>query len=409
MSASPQDHSVLPMTSTPSPRRLVCSESSAMARWNLLAEHVLRWFHRPDLEALRISLAAACAHYIVSADPVWLFVLGPAGSGKTTLIINALRNLPHAQIIGSITPKTFISHYKGRSDASLLARIGKSGLLLFKDFTTFLSQHPHDQADLNSQLREIYDGEFKRGTGVGEFHWTGKITTVGVCTSAFEAAMTFHREMGDRFVQVRWPRVDGIEMARAAGRQRGHEPSIYGEISRLSADFCMPSRLLPGNNVSSAMSERIAAMAEFTARARGIVKRDRHDNIAFVPPAEQATRLHKSMELVVSTHAKLFEHDEAQLDDYKLAVRLGWDCIPINRSRILGALPPDGTPIYRADLTRLLGIPESTVKWNLDDLLALGLVILSQDSLGQVGAALDPAAAALVTQACGDKTGGDSH
>ncbi len=67
-------------------------------------------------------------------------VVGPPSTGKTEICIRPFENMrPNVFPQGDITPKAFLSG-KGDRAGSLLHRIGKSGILLFKDFGTISSK-----------------------------------------------------------------------------------------------------------------------------------------------------------------------------------------------------------------------------------------------------------------------------
>src|SRR5438445_4197967 len=164
--------------------------------WEAYTTHVKRWFFQPDLEAVRVTLAAAASHFHKDCDPFWLFILGPSGADKTSLCINSLLDLPQVHMQGELTAKTFLSGYTGTAHPSLLHQIG-SGILAFKDFTTFMSKRPEEQAEIASQLREIYDGSFVKNTGKGiTISWKGKITVIAAATPALERAWASRRDLG---------------------------------------------------------------------------------------------------------------------------------------------------------------------------------------------------------------------
>jgi hypothetical protein len=58
-----------------------------------LMKHISNCFYKPDLQAARIILGTAFAHYIDKQPPIWMFVVGPPSSGKTAITIEALSGL----------------------------------------------------------------------------------------------------------------------------------------------------------------------------------------------------------------------------------------------------------------------------------------------------------------------------
>lgn len=347
--------------------------------WKQLTDHLGKWFYRPDIEALEVVFSALCSHYTVDSDPIWLFLIGPSSSGKTSIAINAAKMLPNAYVVGSLTSKTLMSHYQQGKDA-LLNKIGASGILLFKDFTTFLSLREDEQRELTSQFREIYDGEMASNAGVPGFDlWKGKISVLGVCTSTFERAWAFRREMGERFLQVRWPRVDSIRMAQFSASQRGKENEIHRQTQELGLAFCHPHTLRRAQPLPPELSERLAYLSEMVARVRGSVIRDTHGNrdIIDIPPAEQNPRLHKSLELLVDTHSQLFKCEP----DLRVALRVAKDSMPVIRSSIINCIPDD-TSITHTEVCNMTRIPEATIRWNSAELHALGIIVKKENAVG---------------------------
>lgn len=116
-----------------------------------LMDHISESFYKPDLQATRIILGTAFAHYFPRVDPIWLFVVGPPSSGKTAITIEGLSGLtnlfgpgkawgPHVQgsdkgegdgkntnknlkeqeaveLLSTINSNTFLSHMQGKDQA----------------------------------------------------------------------------------------------------------------------------------------------------------------------------------------------------------------------------------------------------------------------------------------------------
>ena len=71
----------------------VASTLAAQGPFAQLNELLKKWYYKPDLQAVRIVLGAARTHYLNLGDPVWLFLVAPPGSGKTTMNIMATSGL----------------------------------------------------------------------------------------------------------------------------------------------------------------------------------------------------------------------------------------------------------------------------------------------------------------------------
>src|SRR5215472_2555348 len=111
-----------------------------LAKWNEYVAFLRKWFFNPDIQAAEITLSAVAAHFYKDSEPAWLFILGPSSGDKSSICIRQVTDLPLVHPCGDLTFKTFLSGYTGLPNTSYLHRIGNSGILSFKDFTTFLSK-----------------------------------------------------------------------------------------------------------------------------------------------------------------------------------------------------------------------------------------------------------------------------
>ena len=350
--------------------------SSVNETWTELISHLNQWFYKPDLEALEIVLSAVAAHYVPQTDPIWLFIIGPASTGKTAITINPLYGIKNAYPVSDLSPKAFLSG-RGPKRNSLLHRVGESGILLFKDFTTVISKRENDRMEVASHLREIYDGSFSRDTGTGKVPtWKGKITVIAACTPAIERAWGIMHELGERFIHVRWPRQSGPELIEMAQKQIGHEKMIEARSQKLvRAILDRTTRVKPTPLTKMAM-EKLEPFSELLAQLRCRVIRDSSHGarrIIDVPEPEAPTRIYKALDLLVRFHAQIFHGGTVTSDSLRIARRIVIDSVPKARTSILLCIP-NGSYQSRTDLTKMTKMPYSTVAWNLEEMVALGVL-----------------------------------
>jgi hypothetical protein len=355
---------------------------ACLDRWTDLSDHLNHWFYKPDLEALECCLSAAVAHY-ESCDPVWLFILGPSGSGKTSVLVTCLSALPGSTILGDLTPKTFLSG-SGQGEKSLLFQVQRP-MFLFKDFTTIMSKRDEDKREIASQLREVFDGHFVKNTGNGKpLEWKGKATVFAAATPALERAWAIHRELGERFMQVRWAKSNSLAIAAAARRQIGHESEIRATMLKLTHEFFMgtPPMTRPLPHITDVMELCIDRLAACVAMLRSQVIRDSHGSrdILSAAQTEEPTRIAKALTTLARCHSALFRRDEVDYSDYLIARRVALDSIPQTRSQIMQALPAEGS-IALTDLAKFSGAIRATVEWNLDEMEALGIMEFDRDPM----------------------------
>src|SRR5439155_25966347 len=116
-----------------------------------------RWLHLPDPDALLAVLGAVAANRL-PGDPVWLLLVGSPSSGKSE-ILQAVGSLPDVYPTASLTEGGLLSGTPKREKAQgasggLLRKIGERGILLAKDFGSFLSPNPGSRTGVHPALRE---------------------------------------------------------------------------------------------------------------------------------------------------------------------------------------------------------------------------------------------------------------
>lgn len=362
------------------------AQEKAEGLWLKLTDHVSEWFYQPDLDALRISLAATLSHYSLADDPVWLYVIGVPGSGKTSIVVECVSVFDRCRILSDLSVPSLISGFhtgEKRKPYGLLYEVGKSGIFCFKDFTTVLTKRREDRDAVLGALREIYDGHYSRQFGTSkhtEAAWDGKITVVAAVTPAVETMWGVTNKMGDRFVQVRLPRVDGVETSRFARRQLGHKTKIKTDLRQLTKDFIDLAGLSFSPMLTPLIAEQMDSLAEVVAYLRCHVERDQKDRILYPGQPEMPTRLIQSFTQIARAHASLF-HRDINEEDVRLARRVAVDTIPLSRLRIFQCIP-DETDISQSEVIRMTGLARSSVTRTIDELAALGVVKIDRQEEG---------------------------
>ena len=349
--------------------------------WNQLAEHIIKHFYHPDLEALRVVFSAVHAHY-AGGDPTWLFVTGPAGSGKTSIAINCISALPDVQVASDLTPRSFIAGKTGKSSSTLLNK--KSIILAFKDFTTMISKREEHQREIVALLREIYDGQVSYRTAEAYRKWDGKATVIAAVTPAIERSWAIHRDLGERFGQVRWHNTKRpTEAARMARAQLGHEKEVAAMMRAMTIDIFQAAQKEPAG-LTDAYGERIDTAATLIANLRRNVIRDSSAGrpIIELPQAEEPTRLAKGLATIACHHATLFGRDQVEGKDMQTAMRSALDTIPATRLAIVQAIPGI-IPVATREIREMTGLHKNSVLWATDELEALGVITLGQTLDGE--------------------------
>lgn len=369
------------------------SQDKTSLAWVALMAYIREWFYlAPGAEeAFRICFLAALAQSIPALRPIWVMLIGVSGSGKTSCVAAALEAFPGATMIGDLSVNTLLSNFgrtiEQRRKNSLLHQCGKSALLIAKDFTTLLSKKEDAQLAIFAQFREIYDGYYVSARGVGSpIDWTGKATMIAVCTPAMEDHWGRMRDLGERFITVRWNKGDPFDITAAAikseragaavatglkERVRAVLATLQGQIGDASA--------LPSLDAGQCL--RCIAMGEITGLLRAPVKRESvgKRRIRNVSPHEAPTRVAMAISSICSLSAMLGGRDYISNADFTLGHRIMLDSIPQRRLDILQHMAlHDSTGLGYIHENH--NIPRGTLRWNRDELRALGVLQPSQSA-----------------------------
>lgn len=340
-----------------------------------------RWFYKPDHQAMRIVLGTLQAHYLHAGDPTWLFIVAPPGTGKTTMNIMSAAALPEIVQLSDFTENTFLSGFYSSPQPGMLEKLGRTtqegktytthgdAIFLVKDFTSVLTMRREKRGVILAQLREIHDGLFKRDFGTGESKiWQGRVSVVAAVTPALDRHYSIFSTLGERFLQVRSHRPDSSVAGKWAIRQQGHEVEIRAQLqaamARLFGDLPHATPTL-----SAECESQIVALAELTAIARTHVYRSAYGKreIEYVPESEANTRISKGLAAIAKGIASLNRRSEVAPQDVNDALRVGLDCIPDYRRRLLDA-------VIRGQSLDLVPIPRTVRNRELEELYELTLI-----------------------------------
>jgi len=329
--------------------------------------------------------------------PVWLMLIGPPESGKTELL-KPLLGIAGVRECGDLSGKAALlsaTRAKDRtadSTGGLLKDMPKGsdgiyrGALVMLDFArTVLASDPMTMRSTLGSLGMLHDQHWQRevGTDGGQtISFYGRIGFLAACTDVIDHPdhVQANAEMGERCIYYRYPESDGyheINSALANPDGGGKSKSIkdlfltFAEECQLDWEDKTPPRLL-----SEQERNQIGALAQFCARGRSGVQRDRFNKNEIIGVSRSALgpRLANSF---------------AQLS--RGCERIG--CTPTETMRVLQNCALDSIPAVRAavinllryntkrtisDIAREIRISVSTAKRTLEDLSVHDLVVNEQ-------------------------------
>jgi hypothetical protein len=343
-----------------------------------------------DLGALNVVMCAAAAEKL-SGDPPWVLVVGGSGAAKTETV--APLTGAGAVCISTITGEAaLLSGTPAKSRAKhatggLLRKIGGSGLLVIKDFTSILSMNRDTRAMVLAALREIYDGHWTRNVGTdGGFTltWHGRLVVIGAVTTAWDAAHQVVSTMGDRFVLVRLRTGDH---RRAAGRQAmanvGDEVQMRSRLAEVTGKLLAAAAAHISAEPEPGLTETemgsLLGLADLVTRARTPVERHYQGNPAFAHGLEMPTRFAKQLVQIARGGLLLGLGRDTAMN---VAARCCHDTIPPLRRVVLAdvAANPDS---FTPDVVDRVQIPKTTVDRTLQELQMLGLLQVAHIRYGE--------------------------
>lgn len=351
-----------------------------------------------DKDILRVLAAIAIAQNL-RLDPIWLLLTAGSGGGKTELV-SMLMKLPRVFTIDSLTTNTFASSMKLQGkEASLLNRIGTSGLIIFKEFTTILEMNEVSRKEIMSQLRAIFDGKYDKLSGNGEeTNWHGKISVIACATTTIYHHMSKFSTMGERFIiyEILAPDRKAVGNKVFQRKLSSEDPNVLRQhlqdaftsyIRNVRTQMVKNAFKLPP--ISNALQQEIILLADFCTRARSGIERDQYTrNIVFIPTIEAPTRM---IEQFYSLLVAFVSLDKAEYDmrnsgqdtstydgvltdrDRDVIIKIGLNSIPRKRREALCALAQYTYGVTAAGLATSLHYETDVMKEILAELDALKL------------------------------------
>lgn len=292
-----------------------------------------KWLELPQIEPIDIMYGSVFANRL-SGDPLWLFLVGPPGCGKTEQLMT-LNEAPLIMTTSTLTSASLISgaNFFGGGDPSLIPRLNGK-LLVVKDFTTILKMHFQQRDEIFGILRDAYDGRVEKWFGTGTHRtYDSHFGILAGVTPAIEEYSAMFAVLGERFIKYRFPPVTSEterKIIRRALKNIAQEPELRAELMEVSSETLnrpIESNIPP--KVDDAILEQIIGLAQWVAKLRAVVSREKYTGqVLYRPTAEIGTRLAKQL-CKLGMGIALFHHrDEVLPKDMESVVRVARDSAP---------------------------------------------------------------------------------
>lgn len=260
-------------------------------------------------------------------SPLWLFIVGPSGGGKT-MTLQAAAESEHTVYMSSLSRAALISGSDvDGEDPSLIPKlIGKT--LILKEFTELLALPPQEQELIFSTLRGAYDGEVKKKYAkVLREYKDCHFSIVAGVTNAIHGFN--HAHLGERFLkfQMSPENLFSLEILQAAVNSVLAEKVPEKEMQKIAKQFIDYKMAQPFNLVemTPATQHKIICLAQLVGIIRAQVERDSKGDLVYRPVAEVGTRIAKQLVKLAQSVAFTMDHKEITPEVYKLTKRLALD------------------------------------------------------------------------------------
>jgi hypothetical protein len=333
---------------------------------------------------------AVCMAVVVSArlknDPLWLFLVGPPGAGKTLLVESFMNSPDLAEYLSKITRPSLVSGFRGEEDYSVLAKI-LGRCLIVKDYTAICSLPLGVQEELYGILRDAYDGRCVVPFGnmdpkIFEGYFSMIASVTDVIRSHNRAAL------GERFLKLELldekthEPTKHIRTALSSIEDNIAEKAAAEESLRESVAAFMErpfdERKLP--KIPSWLTERLIHLAQLGSNLRAVVAKQSGE-LSYRPRPEIGTRFAKQLAKLARCLCWVYGTNKIDERVYKIIQRvaletvLGWDL------EILHALFHAGEKgLLIPDIGALMQLSHTGIARRLEDLQHLSIVYRSEET-----------------------------
>lgn len=313
-------------------------------------------------------------------DPLWGFLVGVPGSGKTELLCS-MDGCPESVYYSSLQSKGLVSGFKFDPDPSLIPEmIGRCSI--FKDFTELLTGNEDAMNDTFDVLRGWYDGHVKRKFGNGvEREYIGRGNIVAGVTNIIHAKND--SSIGERFIKFQLPRpkkkiADDIvlkAMMNTAQEEKRNETLRAAALAFLNRDV---PQLTPVDVVPMDYMYRIRALVNLISLLRAKVEFKGYGferELAVRPDAELPTRLGKQLTKLAMANTLVLGKKKVNDKVFKLVERVAFNTAHgFHLDIIQASMNMGGKMLAIEDLIEESQVPMGTLRKRLEDLVTLNIV-----------------------------------
>lgn len=349
--------------------------------WNQVVGEYRRILHTtPETEDALAVLFATVLSNQIPGDPLWTFLVGASGSGKT-LVLLSLSEFEGTYFESKLQPQ-LISGWQvpeGVPDPSPIAAMqGKT--VIVEDFTQNLSMPALVQAELFSELRGAYNGRHSKKfkNGLHRVYPNCKFSMIAGVTSIINNFS--QTDMGERFIKVQFlHREKHDEFAHIKAAMTSDKTTFQkkrehlGEVAHEFLDYQIDLMKLP--KINAEFNHKIIRLSQTVTYLRNTVKRLFGGDVAYRGEREIGTRIAVQLQKLAVSLAIVFGKKVIDKRIYEIVENVALDTAQGYNldvtAELIGTYPK---PVEIHTLAPRCRMGESNLRRRLEDMVELGIV-----------------------------------
>jgi hypothetical protein len=340
--------------------------------------------YMPDPAPLEVALATYAANCITSAEPLWVFLVGPPSGAKTD-VLSLMSGLPHTRLETRLTAASLLTCH-GREEGvdpydagfGILRDGGSFFILLVPEGSAIVVEGRRLDSDLFAVLRPIStDGHYERTVKGQQLGWRGKLGWLGATTEAiYELRMG---DLGERFLYFPLPPMSLDEEIRGGMMALNEERPSLEEVRPILHEFIhglqIPSK---PPKLTEDEKRRIVHLATFCTRCRSTVGwgGTHGDEVVNLRQPERNPRLSRGCQsLLHGLRLPGIEDPEC----WRVLRQVALGSIPSRKRQVLRVLLGATAPLKTSGVAARTRIPETSVERDLHELCAFDVLVRHGD------------------------------
>jgi len=351
-------------------------------------EQTLHW--TPILQDTLATMLAVMASTELPGEQLWLRVIGPPGSGKTTLAecLSPARDYvyPVSSITGLHSGFTEGRSAKARAeDNSLVPKMDRKTTII-KDGDTLLNAPNRDK--ILAELRDLYDGTSRASYRNKVAHDYESLRMTFVLCATDEIRNLNRTHLGERFLDCEiLGEEDQTPFLQAAFNNTANQilsflednqttnkmltlkQASFGFVNHLKGELIQSARI----TVPEKVDHKIQALGQTVSFCRAQVKRDKSE-IAYRPRVELATRLTAQFTKLAICLAIVLGKSKVDADCLRIVRKIGLDTGYGFQFEIIRLLMKYKDGLSCGQIATALGLGKSSIERYTADMRELSIL-----------------------------------